>query len=164
MTPRVRILACGAADGGDDAAALLATSRLPAALRGVAEVEPVGQLSPEQLLGDAPGMVRIVVDCVDGLRPGEILDLPLGAVPALEVRLGVASTHALPPGQAVALAAALGAVHPADRFLGLGGVAYELGAPLSPAVAEAMPELRRRIVLRAREAARRTDGAPAASR
>jgi hydrogenase maturation protease len=162
MTPRVRILACGAKDGGDDGAALVAASGLPGGVRAVAEVEPIGQLSPEQLLGDPPGTVRIVVDCVDGLRPGEILDLPLGAIPALEARLGVASTHTLPLGQAVALAAALGAVRPGDRFLGLGGAAYELGAPLSPPVAAAMPELRRRIVRRAKEAARRIDGAPAA--
>ena len=141
MTRRVRVLACGSFHGGDDAAALEAVRLLPAPARAAASVEEVLQLSAEQLLGDPPGTVRIVVDCVHGVAPGEIVDLPLAELPAVERRLGTASTHALGVGQAVALAAALGGVRSEDRFLGIGGARYAQGDALSPAVAAGLPAL-----------------------
>lgn len=153
MAGRVRILACGSLDGGDDAVALVATAGLPDALR--VAVEPIGQLGAEHLLDDPPGTLRIVVDCVAGLAGGEIIDLPLAELPAREAELRVASTHALPIGQAVALAASLGAVRAEDRFLGVGGVSFAQGEPLSAPVADAVPELRRRLAAAASAAAAR---------
>ena len=141
MTRRVRVLACGSFHGGDDAAALEAVRLLPAPALASASVEEVLQLSAEQLLGDPPGTVRIVVDCVPGVAPGEIVELPLAELPAMERRLGTASTHALGVGQAVALAAALGGVRTDDRFLGIGGASYTQGYALSPAVAAGLPAL-----------------------
>jgi hydrogenase maturation protease len=141
MSRRVRILACGSFHGGDDAAALEVLRLLPAPARDAASVEEVLQLSAEQLLGDAPGTVRIVVDCVHGVPPGEIVALSLAELPVMERRLGTASTHALGAGQAVALAAALGGVRAQDRFLGIGGASYVQGDPLSPAVAAGLPAL-----------------------
>jgi hydrogenase maturation protease len=141
MTRRVRVLACGSFHGGDDAAALKAVQLLPAAALASASVEEVLQLSAEQLLGDAPGTVRIVVDCVHGVAPGEIVELPLADLPAMERRLGTASTHALGVGQAVALAAAFGGVRAEDRFFGIGGASYAQGDALSPAVAAGLPAL-----------------------
>jgi hydrogenase maturation protease len=145
MTPRVRVLACGSFHGGDDAAALEVLRLLPPEVRERASVEEVLQLSAEQLLDDPPSTTRIVVDCVHGLPPGELVELPLAELPSLERRLGVASTHALSVGQAVALAAALGGVRPADRFLGIGGERYAQGAELSPPVAAGLPRLADRI-------------------
>ena len=146
MTRRVRVLACGSFHGGDDAAALEALKLLPPAVRERAELEEVLQLSAEQLLGDPPETLRIVVDCVHGLPPGEVVDLPLSELPSLERGLGTASTHALSVGQAVALAAALDGVRSADRFLGIGGERYAQGATLSPRVAAGLPRLAGRIV------------------
>ncbi|HEX6140246.1 MAG TPA: hydrogenase maturation protease [Candidatus Limnocylindria bacterium] len=148
---RVRILACGSLDGGDDAVALLAAAGLPDAVRSA--VEPVGQLGAEHLTDDQPDTVRIVVDCVAGLEPGEIVELPLAELPAREAELQVASTHALPIGQAVALAASLGALRAEDRFLGVGGASFGQGDPLSPVVQAALPELRRRLAAAASAAA-----------
>jgi hydrogenase maturation protease len=145
MTPRVRVLACGSFHGGDDAAALEVLRLLPPEVRERASVEEVLQLSAEQLLDDPPSTTRIVVDCVHGLPPGELVELPLAELPSLERGLGVASTHALSIGQAVALAAALGGVRPADRFLGIGGERYAQGAELSPPVAAGLPRLADRI-------------------
>jgi hydrogenase maturation protease len=145
MTPRVRILACGSFHGGDDAAALEVLKLLPPEVRQRAEVEEVLQLSAEQLLGDEAGTVRLVLDCVHGVEPGTLVDLPLGELPALEAQLGVASTHALSLGQAVGLAAAFGGVHAGDRFLGIGGARYAQGGELSPRVAAGLPELAGRI-------------------
>jgi hydrogenase maturation protease len=145
MSPGIRVLACGSYHGGDDAAALEAVRLLPPGVRQAATVEEVLQLSAEQLLGDEPGTVRLVVDCVHGLEPGTVVDLPLDELPAMERRLGTASTHALGVGQAVALAAAFGGLHPGDRFLGVGGARYEQGAALTPAVAAGVQELADRI-------------------
>lgn len=141
MTRPVRVLACGSFHGGDDAAALQVLGLVPPEVRERASVEEVLQLSAEQLLGDSPGTMRIVVDCVHGVAPGEIVALPLAELPAMERRLGTASTHALGVGQAVALAAALGGVRAEDRFLGVGGASYAQGDALSPAVAAALPAL-----------------------
>lgn len=148
MRRQVRILVCGSLDGGDDAAAIAAVALLPAPARERASVEEVLQLSAEQLLGDAPGTRRVVVDCVRGLAPGQVVDLPLAELPALERRLGTASTHALGLGQVVALAAALGAVGAEDRFIGIGGANFVQGDALSRTVAAGLPALSDRIARR----------------
>jgi hydrogenase maturation protease len=141
----VRILACGSVDGGDDAAGLEAVRLLPDAIRQRASIDEVGQLSADHLIGDAPDVVRLVVDCVVGPPPGTVLELPLAELPALERTIRSASSHLLPLGQAVALADRLGAVRPGDRFVGIGGEFFALGAAKSPAVAAGLPELTKRI-------------------
>ncbi len=148
MTARCRILACGSPDGGDDAAGLEAVRGLPGPVIARATVEVVGQLSAEQLLDDAPGTVRLVVDCIAGAAAGEVVEIPLRDLPALERRLQPGSSHALSIGQAVALADRLGGIGPADRFIGIGGTAFGLGAQKSPAVVAGLPELIGRIAER----------------
>jgi hydrogenase maturation protease len=145
MTRRVRVLACGSFHGGDDAAALEALKRLPPEVADRASLEEVLLISAEHLLGDEPDTVRLVIDCVHGLEPGSVVELPLAQVPALEARLGAASSHAIGLGQAVALAARLGGLHPDDRFLGIGGARYEMGPTLSPAVEAGLAELVARV-------------------
>lgn len=145
MTPSIRILACGAIDRGDDGVALRAVRGLTRRASEGAQIDEVGYLSPELLIGDAPGLPRLVLDCVAGLPGGEIVDLPLAELPALEARMRTTSTHALAPGAAVALAALLGAVHPGDRFLGIGGERFDVGDDLSPAVSAQLDALGERI-------------------
>jgi hydrogenase maturation protease len=152
MTPMVRVLACGAIDRGDDGAALRAVRALPMRARRGARIEEVGYLSPELLLGDAPGTRRLVVDCVVGLPCGEIVDVPLADLPELEARSGATSTHALAPGAAVALAVLLGGVRPDDRFVGIGGASFEMGDDLSPAVSSRFGALVARVADRIGEA------------
>lgn len=141
MITRCRVLACGSPDGGDDVAGLEAVRRLRPEVAGRASIEEVGQLSAEQLLGDRPGTLRLVVDCVAGLPAGELVELPLRDLPALERRLQPGSTHALSLGQAVALADRLGGIAPGDRFVGIGGESFGLGAAKSPAVVAGLPGL-----------------------
>ena len=145
MTASIRILACGAIDRGDEGVAVRAVRALSRSARQGAQIDEVGYLSPELLIGDAPELPRLVLDCVAGLPGGEIIDLPLAELPALEARMRTTSTHALAPGAAVALAALLGAVRPADRFLGIGGERFEVGDDLSPAVSAQLVALGRRI-------------------
>jgi hydrogenase maturation protease len=152
MTPAIRVLACGAIDRGDDGVALLAVRALPRSARRAAQIDEVGYLSPELLIGDAPETQRLVLDCVAGLRSGEIVDLPLADLPELEARMRTTSTHALAPGAAVALAALLGAVHPDDRFLGIGGERFGVGDDLSPAVRAQLDAYVERMATRIEEA------------
>ena len=152
MTPLIRVLACGAIDRGDDGVALRAVRSLPPGARRGAQIDEVGYLSPELLIGDAPEMPRLVLDCVAGLPSGEIIDLPLAELPALEARMRTTSTHALAPGAAVALADLLGAVRPNDRFLGIGGERFEVGDDLSPAVSAQLGVLVDRVATRIAEA------------
>jgi hydrogenase maturation protease len=151
MTPPVRVLACGTLDRSDDGAALRAVRSLPMRVRREAQIEEVGQLSAELLMGDPPGTRRLVVDCVAGLRAGAIVDLPLAELPELEARVGATSSHALAPGVAVALAALLGAIRAEDRFLGIGGSRFEMGGDLSPAVAGRLDDLVARLAERIEE-------------
>ena len=151
MTTTVSLLACGSIDRGDDGAALVAVRSLSSAAQRLAQVEEIWQLSADQLVGDAPGTRRVVVDCVAGLPAGTIIDLPLAELPALEARIGARSTHALAAGQAVVLAAALGAIGPQDWFVGIGGSAFEMGAALSPDVAAGIGQLAKRVADRLAE-------------
>jgi hydrogenase maturation protease len=152
MTPSIRVLACGAIDRGDDGVALRAVRSLSRRARRGAQIEEVGYLSPELLIGDAPGVQRLVLDCVAGLPCGEIVDVPLAGLPGLESRMGATSTHALAPGAAVAIAALLGAIRPTDRFLGIGGERFEMGDDLSPAVGAQLGALVERMATRIAEA------------
>ena len=152
MTPQVRVLACGAIDRGDDGAAIRAVRALSQLARRELTIEEVGYLSPELLIGDPPTTRRLVLDCVAGLPCGEILDLPLADLPALESERGTTSSHALAPGAAVALAALLGAVRPTDRFLGIGGASFAIGDELSPAVVARFSALVERLNQRIGEA------------
>lgn len=152
MTPTLRILACGAIDRGDDGVAVRAVRSLSTEARRGAQIDEVGYLSPELLVGDAPEQRRLVLDCVAGVPSGEIIDLPLADLPELEARLGATSTHALAPGTAVALAALLGGVHPSDRFLGIGGASFEMGDDLSPEVAAQLGTLVARLTGQIEEA------------
>jgi hydrogenase maturation protease len=154
MTPSIRVLACGAIDRGDDGVALRAVRALTTRARQGAQIDEVGYLSPELLIGDEPALSRLVLDCVAGLPSGEIIDLPLAELPELEARTGATSTHALAPGTAVALAALLGAVHPNDRFLGIGGEYFAMGDDLSPAVSAQLGALVERMATRIAEARR----------
>jgi hydrogenase maturation protease len=152
MTPSIRVLVCGAIDRADDGAAIRAVRALPQVVRREASIEEVGYLSPELLIGDPPSTRRLVLDSVAGLPGGEILDLPLAELPALEAQMGTTSSHALAPGAAVALAALLGVVRPTDRFLGIGGESFAVGGDLSPAVAAQLGVLVERLNERIGEA------------
>lgn len=145
-TPTVRVLACGAIDRGDDGAALQALRRVPRSTRRRWLVDEVGQLSAEHLIGDPPALRRVVIDCVLGLTPGEITDLPLAELPEREATFEATSSHALGPGRAVALAAVLGAIRQQDRFVGIGGTSFAAGSDLSPRVAASLDEFANRLV------------------
>jgi hydrogenase maturation protease len=146
MTSRVPVLVCGDPARGDDAAGLAAVELLDPAVLTRAQVTAVGMLDVQHLLDVAPGTPCVVVDAVAGLAPGEVWVQPLAALverARSRVEGGEApeprSSHVLPVEGVLALAATLLGGPPAGTFVGIGGARWDLGAPLSGPVAEALP-------------------------
>ena len=140
---RVRVIACGNPQAGDDALGLLAAERCaggcPTTSRSI-EAGPATRVL--ELLDDTE--VAIVIDAVrapDGGRaPGTLVraEGDAGGLPA-ELR-GSLSSHGLGLAEAVGLAAALGHA-PRVIFHGVEAAGVEMGSPVSDAVTAAMPAL-----------------------
>jgi hydrogenase maturation protease len=131
------ILVCGDRARGDDGAAIEAVAHLAPARRYGVRVRVVGQLEPDHLVTALLTGRCIVVDAVRGVPPGRVVEMPLrrilepdGPQPA--------SSHALPVGTVVGLAAALGADIDQGWFVGIGGAEFGLGTGLSETVEAAV--------------------------
>ncbi len=138
---RVVVLVCGEPERGDDAAALAAVEALPAPIAARAAIVRVGQLEVDHLLDVPHGAGCIVVDAAVGVAPGDVVVIPLADIADRSAAGSPRSSHALPPDQVIALAAALRGGPPAGVFVGIGGAAFGLGAGLSPAVRSGLPLL-----------------------
>lgn len=117
-----------------------ALARLPAAVRDRVEVRRRTVLDPLDLVDGPAGTALLVVDCVVGVPPGELVRLPLDA---LGGRAGpaAASSHTLPLADVLGLARIVAGRPIRGVFLGLGGADFRVGAPLGPAVAARLPAL-----------------------
>ena len=142
---RVLVVGVGHRDRGDDGAG-------PALADGVAALAPPGVdtlVTEGDLVGllDAwAGCTRVVV--VDATASGA----PTGTVreldPAGPFRHATAtSSHGFGLAETLALARALGRLPPEVRLLGIEGACYDVGAPLSEAVAAAAQSLALRLAL-----------------
>ena len=143
---RLTILVCGEPERGDDAVAFAAVAALPAAVRDRADIVPCGQLEVDDLLEVTAGVPCIVVDAAVGVPPGEVVTVPLADIAARRGGGAPRSSHALAPDQVIALAATLRGAPPDGVFVGIGGVDFDLGADLSPAVRAGLPRLVERLV------------------
>ncbi len=139
---RLRLVVCGEPSRGDDglgpAAVEAVLARLPPSLGARVEVRRRRGLDPVDLLDLPDEAAALVVDCVVGPRPGSLVRLPLEEL-ARSGRPAPASTHSLPIADVLHLARVVAGRSPRGVFLGLAGASFELGAPLSPAVAGALP-------------------------
>jgi len=144
MTSRVPVFVCGEPARGDDGAGFAAVELLAPDVRARAEIVPVGQLDVLLLLDLPAHEPCVVVDAVAGLAPGEIWVRPLAAL-VDRARAGAgrapepSSSHELPLEQVLALAAALRDAPPAGTFVGIGGSCWDVGTPLTAAVAASLP-------------------------
>jgi hydrogenase maturation protease len=147
--PSVRLLICGAADRGDDGAALTAIARLlptldPATLERL-EVRRCLQLDPLDLIDVAPDQACLVIDTVVGIVPGSVIAVPLEELCSRGAAGTPRSSHALPIEQVLGIAAAIRGGLPTGTFVGIGGKWFGFGARHSRAVTAGMSELQATI-------------------
>jgi hydrogenase maturation protease len=147
--PRVRLLVCGTADRGDDGAAICAAATLLPVLteaqRTLLEVRRCGQLDVDDLVGMPNGVAGLIIDAAVGVAPGAIVSVPFEDLVAGGGVPGPRSSHALPVGHVLALAATLGRL-PRGTFVGIGGRRFGFGQGLSRSVRASMPAYRDAIV------------------
>jgi hydrogenase maturation protease len=138
----VRIVALGNRDRGDDGAALLIAERFTSE----AQVVLAGRPGPALMELLPPEKACILLDVtVSGTPPGTIHELPLDRVSPDLLPDSRISSHGFGPGEALALARALGRPLPRGYFLGIEGKSFEPGVGLSTAVRNALPLLEKRI-------------------
>ncbi|MBB5373097.1 hydrogenase maturation protease [Acidocella aromatica] len=127
------ILGFGNPDRGDDALGPIATAQL-----GGAHANP--------LTIDLAGVTTLI--CLDAAAPngtpGRIHEFDASAA-QLPAALEAVSSHGFGLAAALELARALGELPPRVLVFAVEGVCFDHGAPLSPAVAAALPELQRRV-------------------
>jgi hydrogenase maturation protease len=147
----VRLLVCGNADRGDDGAALAAVagllSGLPPHLLAVLEVRRCEQLELEDLIDLPEGAACVITDAVVGPEPGAIVTIPLMELPERDAGTVPVprSSHVLPIGQLVAIAAIM-REHPLDgSFVGIGGRSFAFGRGIGRPVRAAIPAFRAAI-------------------
>jgi hydrogenase maturation protease len=118
-------------------AAPLLRDRLPKDVR----MRIVGQLDIDHLLRIPAGAGVVIVDTATGIRPGQVVELPLNGLTVREDRLRPRSSHALAFPEVIGLANLIRGHPLRGRIVAIGGRAFGLGAPLSVRVAEAIPAL-----------------------
>ena len=88
----------------------------------------------------------ILLDAIDGPPAGEVIDLPLAAlVAASDAGINPASSHGLPLRASIQIVERLEGALPEGRLIGVAGVDYRLGAPLSTPVRDAVPRCAERL-------------------
>lgn len=136
----VRLIALGDDAAGDDAASLLAA-------RCLADMPNV-----EIILAGRPGerllelldteLAVVLVDVVrTGSHPGYVHQLRLDDLVERAKAYGTSTPHAFGPAETLRRGAALGQRLPAGLFVGIEGVQFEPGTPLSPPVELGLEEL-----------------------
>jgi hydrogenase maturation protease len=140
---RVRVIACGNPQAGDDALGLLAAEAVRRRVPDDVEVVEAGPATRVLELLDGTE-VAIVIDAVrapDGARTPGTLVRAEGDGDGLPAELrGSLSSHGLGLAEAVGLAAALGHT-PRVIFHGVEAAGVEMGSPVSDVVTAAMPAL-----------------------
>jgi hydrogenase maturation protease len=140
-TVAVEVLVCGSADRGDDGAPLAAAAVLRQDLPGDVRVRIVGQLDIDDLLAVSADARVVIVDAAVGIRPGQIVELPLTGLLGREDRFRPRSSHALAFPEVIGLAEVMRGRPMRGVIVAIGGKAFGLGAAFSPRVAKAIPAL-----------------------
>jgi len=137
----VEVLVCGSPDRGDDGAPMAAAALLRDGLPKDVRIQVVGQLDIDHLLAVPAGARVVIVDAAVGVRPGQIVELPLTGLVGREDRLRPRSSHALMFPEVIGLAELIRGRPVQGRIVVIGGMAFGLGAAFSPRVAKAIPAL-----------------------
>ena len=135
--PRIIVLCIGNPQRGDDAAGRAVARALRALLADVEIIEEEGEATRVLARLEGADAAYIVDACVSGATPGEIRRFDVGAGPLPRTAFG-ASTHGFGLAEALELARALGALPSRCVVYAIEGGTFDIGAPMSPAVAAAV--------------------------
>ncbi len=141
----ILVIGIGNPERGDDRAGREVARRLGAiGLRGARIVEAEGEATTLlALMEKAPG-VFLIDACVSGAPAGSVRRIDLAQTPLPDARYGV-SSHGFGLAEAIALAAALGALPRCCVLYAIEGARFDIGAPLSAAVSDAVEQVVRAL-------------------
>ncbi|MDP3553763.1 hydrogenase maturation protease [Methylocystis sp.] len=131
------VLCIGNPQRGDDTAGRAVAHALRALLVDVEIIEEEGEATRVLARLDGVDAAYIVDACVSGAEPGEIHRIDVGTGPLPRAAFG-ASTHGFGLAEALELARALGVLPPRCIVYAIEGKIFDIGASMSPAVAEAV--------------------------
>ncbi len=137
----VEVLICGTEDRGDEAAPTAAAVLLADRIADDVVLRSVGQLAIDDLLAVPPGASVVVVDSAAGVRPGQIIQLPLTGLIGRTDDLRPRSAKALSFAEVVGVAGLIRGRPLKGRIVAIGGNAFGPGETLSWPVRNAMPAL-----------------------
>jgi hydrogenase maturation protease len=148
---RVVVVGIGNPDRGDDAFGRVVAARLRGRLPGhVRLIEQDGEATALlDRLGEAD--VAILVDAaVSGAAPGDVRRFDVASQPLPAAKFGM-STHGFGLAEAVELARILGKLPSRCIVYAVEAASFELGAPLSPELVEAVEDVAARVIAEAEE-------------
>jgi hypothetical protein len=135
-TIKVEVLACGAADQGDDAASIIAVAALTPRLPDDVEVRAIERLDIDDLLAVPEGAGVVVIDTVAGVDPGWVIQIPFAGLVGRESGVILRSSRALAVPGTIGLASMIHRLPMVGIAVVIGGVNFGLGDALSwPVVA-----------------------------
>ncbi len=135
-TTRVELLACGAADCGDDGAPFVAVATLVGGLPDDVAIRAVERLDIDDLLAVPPGAGVVVVDTVLGIDPGWVIQIPFDGLVGRGSELVLRSSKALSIPGTIGLASMIHGRPMVGIVVVIGGVNFGFGDALSwPVVA-----------------------------
>ncbi|MFE8071854.1 hydrogenase maturation protease [Marinobacteraceae bacterium S3BR75-40.1] len=142
----IRVIGIGNPDRGDDAVGrevvIQARDQLP---EQVSVLEHSGEVSGLMDCMEGAEILYLVDAAAMGLEPGSVrlFDASTKPLPALR---GALSSHAMGLSEAVELARSLDMLPPVCKVLAVEAATFEAGHPLSQPVAQAVPEVVRKLV------------------
>jgi hydrogenase maturation protease len=158
--PRVRIVACGNADRGDDGAGVAALASLlptlPRDLLAKLEVRRCEELRVDDLVDLPSDATCLIVDAVAGPDPGTVVRCALDDL-TLDPACTPRSSHQLPIDIVLGLAGVLRQGSVPGVFVGIAGDGFGYGPALSRAVREGLPAFRDAIETEVRALAAAAD-------
>lgn len=134
----IMVIGIGNPERGDDRAGREAARRLVAiGLQGARVVEAEGEATTLLALMEKAPIVFLIDACVSGAPAGSFRRIDLGQTPLPDARYGV-SSHGFGLAEAIALGTALGALPRRCVLYAIEGARFDIGAPLSAAVSDAV--------------------------
>ncbi len=139
------VVGIGNPDRGDDAAGPAVVQRLRGALgQDIELAEENGETAALLARIERVDAAYLVDACASGAPAGTVMRFDAAATPLPHHTFGL-STHGLGLAEAIELARALGQLPPTCVVYAIEGASFEAGAPLTPAISDAVAEVARRL-------------------